>query len=132
MARLVFDASALLAVLGQEPGDEQWAGRLADGCISAVNLSEVVARLADLGMPESEIRRALEPLGLDVVPFDAAQAWATGMPRPATRAAGLSLGDRACLALGRQTRLPVVTADRTWKTIRTGVKVRLVHEDHDA
>ena len=115
MSRAVLDASALLALLNRERGAEQVAEALAAGAIiGAVNLSEVVAKLADIGMPEAEIREALEPLALDVVDFDVADAFATGLLRPLARAAGLSLGDRACLALGRRTALPVLTADQAW------------------
>lgn len=129
MSRVVLDASALLAILNREPGSEQWADAVADGLISAVNLSEVVARLLDLGMPVADIRRAIDPLDLEVVPFDAAQAWTAGLLRPATKAAGLSLGDRACLALGRRMRLPVLTADRAWKIQKVGAQVRLMRAD---
>lgn len=123
---MVLDASALLAILNREPGSEQWADAVADGLISAVNLSEVVARLLDLGMPVADIRRAIDPLDLEVVPFEAVQAWTAGLLRPATKAAGLSLGDRACLALGRRMKLPVLTADGVWKIPKVGVQVRLM------
>jgi PIN domain nuclease of toxin-antitoxin system len=66
----------------------------------------VVAKLADAGMPGVDIRRALDPLGLDVRQFDAASAYASGLLRPETRSAGLSLGDRACLALARRLDAP--------------------------
>lgn len=129
MSRVVLDASALLAILNREPGSEQWADAVADGLISAVNLSEVVARLLDLGMPVADIRRAIDPLDLEVVPFDAVQAWTAGLLRPVTKAARLSLGDRACLALGRRMKLPVLTADRAWKTQKVGAQVRLMRAD---
>ncbi len=77
-------------------------------------------------MPESAIRVALEGLGLDVEPFDAAMAYETGLLRQRTRRLGLSLGDRACLALGQRLSLPVLTTDRRWKAVRIGVKVRVV------
>ncbi len=115
MTDWVLDASALLALLNREPGAERVAEALAAGAIiSAVNLSEVIARLAEIGMPGAEIREAIEPLGLDVADFDAEGAFAAGLLRPATRAAGLSFGDRACLALGAQRGVPVLTADRAW------------------
>lgn len=126
MNRLVLDASALLAILNQEPGADRWAGAVPHAVISAVNLSEVIAKLADLGMPEPEIRQAVDPLGLEVIAFDAAHAWIAGMLRPVTKAAGLSFADRACLALAVQAQSPVLTTDRAWKGLRVGVPVRLV------
>ena len=126
MSDLVVDASALLAVLNQEPDTERWAAALKDAALSAVNVSEIVAKLADVGIPEREIRVALEPLGFEVVPFDATQAYQAGLLRPQTKGAGLSLGDRACLALARSRKLPVLTADRAWMRLRLGVEIRLI------
>lgn len=126
MSSLVLDASALLAFLDAEPGTEQWVATIADSMISAVNFSEVVAKLADAGMPETEIREALEPLSLEVVAFETGQACEAGLLRPQTRHLGLSLGDRACLALARSKALPVLTADRTWEALQVGVEIRII------
>lgn len=129
MSDWVLDASALLALLNREPGEALVAQALAEGAmISTVNLSEVVAKLADIGMPEAETREAIEPLGLEIVGFDAADAFSAGLLRPATRADGLSLGDRACLALGMRSGLPVLTADRGWSglALGAGVEIRMV------
>ena len=126
MSEIVLDASALLAILNREPGSERWTEAVAGAKISAVNVSEVIAKLTDLGMAEDDIRRVIEPIDLDVIPFDDAAAWDAGLLRPSTRAAGLSLGDRACLALGQRTKLPVLTADQGWKSLRIGVQIRLV------
>jgi len=120
----VLDATALLALLNQEPGTEEWGAVIGGSVISAVNLSEVVAKLADAGMPEAEIRDALDPLGLEVADFDAEDAYRAGMLRPQTRGFGLSLGDRACLALARQANLPALTADQAWVELRIGVEIR--------
>ena len=94
MAEVVLDASALLALLNDEPGAELVAKSLPQAAISAVNLSEVVAKLADAGMPDEAIRDALRGLPLDVVPFDVEQAYDAGLLRSITRDVGLSLGDR--------------------------------------
>ena len=126
VSRHVLDASALLAILNQESGAEQWTDAVIDGVMSAVNLSEVIARLADAAMPEEDIRKVIEPLDLEIAPFDSSQAWTAGLLRSATKAAGLSLGDRACLALGRTMKLPVLTADQAWKSLRVGVQVKLL------
>ncbi len=130
MSSGVLDASALLALLNREPGAERVAEALAAGaCMSAVNLSEVVAKLAEIGMTEAEIHEAIDPLGLDVAPFGAADAFATGLLRPASRAAGLSLGDRACLALGRRRGLPVLTADSAWSVLDPGAGIEMLRGD---
>ena len=116
---LVYDASALLAVLYAEPG----AARVLDlldtpnGIISAVNWSEVAAKLAERGMQQDVIARELAIFGLDIVPFDEAQALLAAALRPATRALGLSLGDPACLALAQLHGTQAVTADTTWQQI---------------
>ena len=125
MSRAVWDASALLLVLNDEPGAQELADELGDAIMSTVNLSEVVAKLADAGLPESEIREALSALPLEVIPFDEAMAYAAGMLRPPTRARGLSMGDRACLGLAVTVGLPVVTVDRAWQGLRLGIEVRV-------
>jgi PIN domain nuclease of toxin-antitoxin system len=126
-ASAVLDASALIALLNQEPGSERVAEVIGAGAaVGAVNLSEVVAKLADLGMSEDAIRQALGPLDLDVVEFDTDLAYAAGLLRPATRNLGLGLGDRACLACGLLRSLPVLTADRAWTTIPLPVSVELI------
>ncbi len=97
-----------------EPGAEQVAAVLEEACLSSVNAAEVVSRLCDRGISRADARRAIDRLGMEIVPFDFEQAMTAGALRPATRALGLSLGDRACLALGQALGLPVLTADRAW------------------
>ncbi len=123
--RTVLDASAVLAVLNAERGADRLAREMSKAAISAVNLSEVVAKLTDAGMPSIEARATLSILGLDVHPFDREAAYAAGELRADTRAFGLSLGDTACLALGRSLRARVWTTDRRWAELRVGVEVRL-------
>ena len=123
---VVLDASALLALLGQETGAEEVSEALPHAVVGAVNLSEVVGKLAERGMPEAAIRSALDGLALAVHPFDAELAYATGMLRATTASLGLSLGDRACLALGRMLSLPILTADRSWKKLAIGVKIQVI------
>ena len=122
----MLDASALLALLNRESGYEEVAGAIPHAAISAVNFSEVVAKLADNGMPEEEIREALEGLALEVHGFGRELAYDTGLLRPTTKSSGLSLGDRACLALGNQLELPVLTADRAWEGLSVEAEIRLV------
>ena len=123
---VVLDASAVLTILNEEPGMTVVVEVLPLAVIGAVNISEAVAKLADGGMPGPEIQEAIEGLGLDVVPFDAELALAAGLLRPLTRLAGLSLGDRACLALGMRLHVPVLTADRFWAGLDLDVEVRLL------
>ena len=126
MGRVVLDASAILALLNDEPGAAAVAAALEDAVVSAVNLSEVVAKLREVGLSREEADEALGGLGLEVQPFDEAAAWAAGTLRAATRRAGLSLGDRACLALARELGVPALTADAAWLKAATGADVRLV------
>jgi ribonuclease VapC len=124
MNEVVLDASALLALLNSEPGSATVAAAFPRVAIGAVNLSEVVAKLVERGMPAEAVRAILEDLDLDVHPFDAESAYATGALRTATRQLGLSLGDRACLALGQRLDRPVLTTDGAWKSLDVGVTVR--------
>jgi len=124
----VLDASALLCLLHAEAGAERVTDILDRSVIGAVNLSEVVAKLADTGGTEAEISRALGVLRLRVEPFDDEQARLAGLMRTATRPLGLSLGDRACLALARQRAAVAVTTDRAWGKLpnQIGVPIRVV------
>lgn len=122
----MLDASAILAMLNSEPGHEEVARVVSYAVISAVNLSEVVSKLAENGMPGEEIEEALEGLALEIHDFGRDLAFQTGLLRLSTRSRGLSLGDRACLALGKQLHLPVLTTDRAWEDLELGVEVRQV------
>jgi PIN domain nuclease of toxin-antitoxin system len=123
---IVADASAVIALLVGEPFTRFEPSRLTNASISAVNLSEVLTRLHEIGMPENDAASALGRLNLRVIVFDEPQARATARLRPITRRAGLSLGDRACLALGERLGYPVVTADRVWAGLDVGVEIVLI------
>ncbi len=124
---VVLDASALLALLFNGAGADIVAARLTTSVIGAVNLSEVAATLADLGMPEAAITATFAEFDLDVRAFDAGQARVAGALRAATRAYGLSLGDRACLALAHQLQAVVFTADRAWAGLGLdGIRVTVI------
>lgn len=114
----------MLAVLEEEPGAEEIERRLESGtaAVGTVNLAEVVGKLAERGMPEAEIREALSALALEVYAFDEGMAFETGMLRPKTRDRGLSLGDRACLALRGRLDAPALTTERAWDGL-DGVEV---------
>lgn len=122
----VLDASALLALLFDEPGGDVVEPRLTTSIISAVNLSEVMQKSLERGVGVESLRDDLEDLGIEVVAFDADAAEETANLRVATRATGLSLGDRACLALAARWNLPAVTADRMWKGLALGIPVEVV------
>ena len=123
MSEHVLDASALLAVMLGEPGAEPILEILPVAVIGAVNLAEVVAKLQQRGVPDAEIDRNIAELDLPVIPFDARQAMSAGKLRTRTRGLGLSLGDRACLALALARGLPAVTTDRGWMALDLGVGV---------
>ena len=123
MSEHVLDASAVLAVILGERGADRILEKLPGGVIGAVNLAEIVAKLQERGVPDAEIDRDVAELGLSIVPFDAAQAMAAGKLRARTRSRGLSLGDRACLALAMARSAPAVTVDRGWESLGIGVEV---------
>ena len=109
MTAVVFDASAVLALLFAENGADVVRDRVRGGLISTVNLAEVLAKLVDKGLPAEEAVQAVEMLGMEAVPLSMDQARLSSVLRTATRAAGMSLGDRACLALARERSLPALT-----------------------
>ncbi|MEA5549815.1 type II toxin-antitoxin system VapC family toxin [Anabaena cylindrica UHCC 0172] len=126
MSEVVVDASAILALLNQETGSEEVLKFIGKAAISTVNLSEVIAKLADAEIPEEDIRQIISNLNLEVIDFNEEQALKAGMLRPNTKSIGLSFGDRACLALGIFLNQPVLTTDRLWGSISVGVEVRLL------
>lgn len=126
MSSWILDASALMAALHREPGWEAVAAILSQAQISAVNLSEVGAKLLEKGLPEAQVGADLESLRLGVVPFDRSLAYRAAALRPVTRAEGLSFADRACLATAQALGARAVTADRRWARLRTGVQVEVI------
>ena len=122
----VLDASALLALLFKEPGHGSVA-EAADGALaSTVNLAEVLARFVRDGHPVAAVVRELEIYAVEWVPCDHLQAAEVAALWPLTRHAGLSLADRACLALALDRDLPVLTADRVWTELGLPLDVRLI------
>lgn len=126
MAEWVLDASAVLASLRNETGGERVLPLMETSLLSAVNLAEVATRLLDLGASAADIDGLLERLRCEVVPFDEGLALNAGLLRVQTRHLGLSVGDRACLALARREGLPVLTGDRAWRGLDVGVEVVLI------
>jgi ribonuclease VapC len=127
MNRIVLDASALLAVLNREPGaDKLTSAMLSNAASSTVNLAEVQSKLVSKGLnPDDAWEAALSPVR-ESVAFTAEHAKTAGSLVVETRALGLSLGDRACLALGLALKAPVYTADKSWKNLKVGVQIHII------
>ena len=127
MSSHVLDASALLALFKRESGEIRVRSAIHAGAVvGTVNLSEVVAKLVDGGLSEQAIHLWADGLAVAVVDFDRNLAYAAGALRTPTRHLGLSLGDRACLALAQRLGLPALTADQAWATLQIGVAVEAI------
>lgn len=122
----VIDASVLLATILGELTTTETELWLAGSSISAVNLSEATAKLVDYGYAAEDIIDIFGAMKLDVWPFDQEQAERAGLLRASTRQHGLSLGDRACLALANELQRPAATADRVWAKLDIGIPIELI------
>ena len=119
MIKNVLDASAVLAVLNGERGEKKVIPLLTESAISTVNLTEVAAKLFEAGMDESSAQLAVAVLGIgEIAEFREDLAWEAARFRPLTKQYGLSLGDRACLALAIKLNVPAVTADKEWSKLK--------------
>ena len=126
MASVVLDASALLAHIRGERGSDPVAEIAADALLSTVNLAEVLSKLMERSLSAEQADAIVYRYGFAVVPFDEGLARRAGALRPATKALGLSLGDRACLALALREGLPVITTDRNWTKLTLGIEIKVV------
>jgi ribonuclease VapC len=126
VSSFVLDASALLALLNEEPGNEIVEDAIGDCSINAVNYCEVIGKLMDAGVPEDDARHTVDLLNIEIVDLDANLAFQAALLRPATRRFGLSLGDRCCLALGMARKATVLTSERSWWKLKIGAKVKLI------
>lgn len=124
--KYVLDASAILAFLNNEPGADQVETALGDALVSSVNVVEVGTRLVDAGMPEGAAMEALQLLNLPTASFEMRTAQIAIGVRTDTRPAGLSLGDRCCLALAIQEQAIALTADRAWADLPIECTVELI------
>ena len=128
----VLDASAALAFVREEQGAARVERAIRTGAlISTVNWAEVLSALSEDGetleQAVGRTRARIERVGLlTVIAFDEAHAQQTARLRLPTRSLGLSLADRACLALGRIHRLPVLTTDRAWRSLHISVKIEVI------
>lgn len=126
MSGVVLDASALVALIKQEPGADKVAQVIRGARLGAFNLAEVVSHFIHSGMAPREVDTMLRPLPVDIIVADADLAREAAYLRAVTAKAGLSLGDRFCLALAKRDGLPAWTADRQWLKIVTAVEVDIV------
>jgi ribonuclease VapC len=122
----VADSSAILTHIFAEPGGEVIANDPDQFIVSSVNLAEIFSKLTAHGFSELEMQQAVDAVRFTVVDFDQSQAAECGMLWTIGRQFGLSLGDRACLALAKLRRLPVLTADRSWAKLDIGVDIKLI------
>ena len=127
MSKVVLDASALLALLNQEPGAQKLTAEiLRDATASTVNLAEVQTKLVrEGGDPDEAWELALAPIS-EAEPFTNEHAKIAGTLVRQTRPLGLSLGDRACLALAMTLNAPVYTTDKDWKNLKLGVPIHVL------
>ena len=126
MSRIVLDSSAVLALMDEEPGSEHVREVLELASISTVNLAEVFSKLEERGSTGRAAVRRLAGLMHSVEPFTAEQAEIAGALRTLTRSLGLSLGDRACLALTIWLEAEAYTADRVWAELDLGCRIRVI------
>jgi ribonuclease VapC len=131
-AHYVLDASAMLAWLFQEPGAEMVTRALGKGAvIGSINWSETLQKLLGRGIPPEQAHadlteRKILDKALNVIPFTAFDAGETARLAPETAAYGLSLADRACIALAHRLALPALTADRVWKNLSLPLEIQLI------
>jgi ribonuclease VapC len=126
MISCVLDASAIPAYLERESGSLDVEKVLDEAAVSAINIAEVASKLAERGAPADRIRQIIQALGVEVIPCDETIAYQIGDLRSFSKALGLSLGDRACLATALQHNVRAITADRHWKTLKVGVRIQVI------
>lgn len=123
---VVLDSSAVLAFMLGENGAARVGPTLAGGLLSSVNLCEIVTKLAERGEDAATVHADVLAFGVDVMPFSSEHALQAAQLRPLTKHLGLSLGDRACLALGLERGANVLTADKAWAGLDPGYRVEVL------
>lgn len=124
----VVDASAILAMLKTEVGWDRVASVLPNSAVTAINAAEVFSKLSEWKASKEMIDKVVAILDAVTVPFDKELAFSTGMLSGPTRSAGLSLGDRACLAMAQRLDIPALTADQAWGRVDVKVKVEFIRQ----
>ena len=125
---IALDASALLSFLFSEAGHEQVAAVVDESCLSSVNLAEVISRFVRDGHSAHLVQQQITGSGIEVVPFLAEDAALVAGLLPLTQKLGLSLGDRACLALALRRNVPAITADQVWAKLDLPIEVRVIRQ----
>lgn len=123
---IALDASALLAFLLRERGHQRVREILGECCMSTVNFSEVLGCFGRAGQDVHVIAKNLLAMPVELVEFTTEQATIAAAMAQSTRSAGLSLGDRACLALARERRIPAMTADQAWSRLHLDIAIETV------
>jgi PIN domain nuclease of toxin-antitoxin system len=123
---VILDASAMLALLFAERGAESVFPQAKGGLLLSVNFAEVIQRAIQAGGTAEEAESRIDLLEIAVVPFDRALARIAAELRESTSIIGASLADRACLALGLSTGLPILTCDRAWGRLELGLDIRMI------
>ena len=123
---IALDASALLAFMFREAGHEQVASMIDGSCVSSVNIAEVLGRFSRDGHSARRVLKEIQLTPIEMVSFDTAQALVAAELITTTSALGLSLGDRACLALAISRRIPAMTADQAWTRVNAGIDILLI------
>ena len=127
MSKPLLDASALLASFKREPGAEAVnEAILAGAVVSAVNWSEALAKLVEIGLPQRTAEQELKALSLEVLAFEYRHARLCAELREPTRKAWLSFADRACLATAKLENVPALTADRAWAQLGLDIDIRVI------
>lgn len=126
MAKTVLDSSAVIALLLREMGAEFVEENIEGALISAVNLAEVMSKLIDQKLAMTDIERVIGSLNLNIVAFDYPQAKTCAELRSVTRHKGLSLGDRACLTIGKLEGAKVLTADKVWAELNLTIDIEVI------
>jgi PIN domain nuclease of toxin-antitoxin system len=126
MTIYVYDSSALLAIILGEPGADIANANIANAMVSSVNLAEIFSRAEDKGIPVDKTEQFLVGKGVQFVDFDAKLARTVGTLRAKSRSRGLSIGDRACIALALRERATIITADRVWAELDLPCPIELI------
>ena len=122
----LLDASALLALVQNEPGADVVEAYLTEACMCAVNASEAIAKLLLRGADSGKVTRFLEASEIPLLPFDEDLAYRAAYLVDRTRQRGVSFADRACIALAQRENLPIVTADKQWASLDLDVELILI------
>ena len=123
---VALDSSAILAVFLSEPGGEAVLSVLPGALLSTVNLAEVITRMINLGADSEHVWSRIHSIQCEISVFTDEQARIAAELKAVTRPFGLSLGDRACLALAIERKATVYTTDKAWKNLELGIKIEVI------